>query len=1377
MEDHNMRYREVIPNQSVEEKWKEITLTFGGTQSTLQDIRIPDKAGGFGYENRSYPESRNRFIYWRTSHDVLELSEMSLDLNLIDNNVRYKFSESPILAVSICELVDFVVILVATVSSVHRLYYPHPNQLHKSHGLDTKCMSIFKEASVTQARDPLTFHMIGTPSSTNQPIAHSAACGMDPMGSEAYFALAWQNSLTLFTMNCSNGHTLAMELRQSTVVPRILSNFTGVLRGKNTSNNQCVNSLVFYLMGDEMVLFALYRDNFLRMWSLGNGQCLATINCHEESTEPRFQSPQNSTLRSGCSNTICAFMSYTSGCEFVIISILPDPLGGTNHSLNLINIILAPNYDLVDYQLTENRIWGLFCNSEGEYKVSSVSLVPGNGVNWVSAGLESLPDRFSVQMEMTTDARQAYCSYIFQPGRFQRSIIAKALVTFRRSNILPDTNYPINLLKDRVCNAVATEIENEIRGLELPDEEYIEISLQFWERFYSCCEQYHMKACQPIGLIPLELESLETVCIVKKNMFSLLRQCEFLEHCMLSGSQDAEDLGQIPKDFAGNSQKMDNLMKLVTILADIEQQIPDEDKLDIDRRLYQLQMPINIVDKLVEDMLAGEHDKTPLSRTFLTQIRQQALNIKNVPEAMHTLLEALRLDFGSHEDMQALPDPLEQISQSHVRNLFASQFGISLVAESLQQIATIRYILCRNLLILQHILIDTTALSSDILENIRSHKIPETEVFVQAYFVIVWIAKTSADPGLMSNALDSSINRLNNLHLSDARQYLLKTTQPCSLLELFLKSKGWQMTLEHYVSGNYRMLMDNKQQMTLLPLATIVGQLVWPVSGNFAFGAWLIGSCQHIHIQDYVRLLNGWCEWNNCSRQFILGVSMLDSGEVEKAYDLFIQASRGVYTEPFLMDKIIGQDVDGEVTTGEAIVMYYLKVIRLFEQYNALHCVIRLAQSAIQLLMPKHPQLAMFQSIMFTNHLALNHYEEAYHALISNVEPSRRKDYLRELVMCLFHKKRLDLLMRFPYIGLQDELESIIETRARSMPIEDNIHYNFLYAFFITKDNVRKAAAVMYEQAMRFGYESNSLDAMQYRYDCLLACVNALHLVDKQYAWIAKPVSSKEDNGQVDKVIVLEIEDIRRELHQIEATIILSKHRRELSTILKVGPDELVALLATSRLFTAAVKLARAFKITPTIVMENLASACVHASSEQSNEVWMWLQENDLADLPLKNSPMAMAWNLLEKLLVENEVSGTTILRRSVAKRILHLGAFLPHWLFLSYKKDNPSELLHLFVIHGHLVEATDFAVAYITSMLGNNYEAFGLRNSLLSNEAALCFPVQDIDLLLHALKLNFDYDTEYEEAHKKLINIVDEYLQAAESVSNNKIQYELQRS
>lgn len=63
----------------------------------------------------------------------------------------------------------------------------------------------------------------------------------------------------------------------------------------------------------------------------------------------------------------------------------------------------------------------------GEFNVSSFSLVSIQTSDWVSAGLEMLPERF-IKVEQGMDPRQAYCAYIFYPGRFQRDVIDKALI-------------------------------------------------------------------------------------------------------------------------------------------------------------------------------------------------------------------------------------------------------------------------------------------------------------------------------------------------------------------------------------------------------------------------------------------------------------------------------------------------------------------------------------------------------------------------------------------------------------------------------------------------------------------------------------------------------------------------------------------------------------------------------------------------------------------------------------------------------------------------------------------------------------------------------------------------------------------------------------
>lgn len=42
----------------------------------------------------------------------------------------------------------------------------------------------------------------------------------------------------------------------------------------------------------------------------------------------------------------------------------------------------------------------------------------------------------------------------------------------------------------------------------------------------------------------------------------------------------------------------------------------------------------------------------------------------------------------------------------------------------------------------------------------------------------------------------------------------------------------------------------------------------------------MIGSCQHVLIQEYVRLLNSWCEWNNCSSKSIF----FNLSSIQKGY-------------------------------------------------------------------------------------------------------------------------------------------------------------------------------------------------------------------------------------------------------------------------------------------------------------------------------------------------------------------------------------------------------------------------------------------------------------------------------------------------------------
>lgn len=92
--------------------------------------------------------------------------EISLDLNLENNCVRYKFDDSPVLSVSIFETENCVIILVATVCSIHRLTFPHPNKINGKN--DTLPLSIFNDVSANSSRNPSSFYVIGQAASSSK---------------------------------------------------------------------------------------------------------------------------------------------------------------------------------------------------------------------------------------------------------------------------------------------------------------------------------------------------------------------------------------------------------------------------------------------------------------------------------------------------------------------------------------------------------------------------------------------------------------------------------------------------------------------------------------------------------------------------------------------------------------------------------------------------------------------------------------------------------------------------------------------------------------------------------------------------------------------------------------------------------------------------------------------------------------------------------------------------------------------------------------------------------------------------------------------------------------------------------------------------------
>lgn len=1398
--EYTLGYREVIPDQTLPDKWKEITLCTGSSQSTLQDIKVPERAGGYCYKDTGKHFTRNRFICWRITHDVLEFVENSLDVNLANNRVRYKFTDTPILdGISIHETVNSVIILVVTVSSIHKLSFAHPDKIHKQEQLyeatvNLTIQSIFSEASMQSTTDPRTFHVIPTAGSTNSPVAHAAASWLIMPQEEALFAVAYNSGIILLLrLDTISGLVHTSELKQESIVPRFLSGIATAFRGR-TADVEPAMSLVMHTYGSDVYLFALCREGQLRMWSCNRAQSITGIDVGVNGNTTG-QSIQNHGLKKTTNSTdelyLCAYFKLEIRCEFTILKVAQE--AGMFKLLRMCTL-LAPNQYLVDFSFTTTRLWTVWRTTDIDTVAVMHAQLPldNNGqVNceWHSAVLAQPPDKDYIMSDSSTDPRQAYINYIFHPGQFSLTDITRALSIYRKCNFLADINLSPAILKERVCMAVEAEIQAEVMDYELMDEDYLEIVNRCWSKFYSCVLQYHLNGSRPVGL--LLLHNVYGTILLKKASFSLLRPMEPLEHLMLCNETSCTSQFKSMPIFSQDINMCQDLITLMSALVILEEKLSDDLKFAFEKELYQLKSPDIITQNLLSKLIFKK-DHPFSDFDFQLELHHRLEKVKDITSAMALLLEALTYNLGQPSD--ELDTDKRQTERyktlQNINYLFGSQLGISTVSEVVTQITVLRFSICRNLLILQQIALSQPELfDSQSLHVIKSSLAPRTVVLTQAYYIVVWICESNASITPSPALLETSIQRLSLMKLSDGRSTIWQRQhRSFSLLELFIQY-GMKQHMYKLVDNTN---LDSSNLIPwhsgMLSYVTLVAQLIWPISGIFFFPEWLLSSCQFLLVQEYVRLLSTWCEWNGASRKFILAISLLEMGEPQKACDYFLRASKGVFVDAYLSDLLLPINVTSE---SSALVHYYLKVIEMFDQHGASDCIIELAMTALTIADKDDPNLPTFHSIIFAQHLNLQHYIEAYNCLNTNPDSARRVDCLRQLVVTLFNQKKLAELVSFPYVDMYHHLEKIMETRARSVDLMENNYYDFLYSFHVNKGNVRKAASIMYEQAMRLSQEPHSLMNVARQTHCLLACLNALHLVNEKYRWIVRPaidqdcfkeryVPAKKRTLEGDEILpsnmrkqieVLELQDIKREYVLAEAKLKLMKLNPDIHTT-KTCPSEIVAVMSSVGLYVDALRVCEHYNISKASVLECLASRCIQLSQQDDPAACEWLKLHDVFDLGISSLRTDdVAWKLLQHLTLTHEKDGESEIHKAVARKLFHRGTYLPEWLSSSYTKRNPAELLRLMIQMGRLEEAGQFSLEYIKAIMGTGKECFGYKVPLLATGPSVYLPLNTLEYLLLELEHASKEDAEYSEVYESLQKALESYVKNAERISVNMIQ------
>ncbi|KAK0152332.1 Nuclear pore complex protein Nup160 [Merluccius polli] len=1340
-------------------RFREITVNLG-LSALPGGIKYPDCAGGFHYEDNGKLLSitSNRSIHWSASGDTVQLVEQSLDTNLLNNAVRLKLVHCSVLpgGVHIQETLNNVVILIVTNQSVHRLILPHPSRMYRSELVaELQMQSVFTDVGKLSLQDPAHSAVIPTPAGqTTTPCASTAWLSRQ---GEAHYALTSPaGGILILTLppNDTQGGMSMVELKRSTVMQRLAGWMPTAIRGEQLPGDLAL-CLAVRELEDDSFLFALCQDHKLRMWSLREQSCLMEADMLEYMPAckgGRRVTGQGHRLRVSFSSTtglcLAVYLAAPHSGQFTVLQLVGTD--NNRYSLDHISSLFSTQETLVDFALTSTDIWGVWVDDSNTTIVKYINYEHNTAGQWNQVFVQPPPEE-EVHIGVDQDPRETYLDVLFSPLRFTASAIVKALQIYRRGSER-SADLPWEALKREVTLAVENELQSSVTEFEFSQEEYRQLQVEFWSKFYACCLQYQEALAMPLGLTVSPHTSM--VCLLKKGFVSYLLPCFAVDHLYLSCDEYlfSEEETAITED----PEVGRDVLQLVQCLRLVSDSVSGDMAYEMEKALDHLQSPERAAELVLENMLANDGDN------IIEDIQDKLQDVRNPTAAMIVLLREMDLESDAELGGEGALAPGQSLSvRLGLSQLYGGSTAVVVACQAVCQMAMTRALFCRDLLILQKLYLrlgDNVFLGGGAqLLQLQQDLIPRSSHLLSSYHLLTHTSQSLAS-SIPLDIIDANLQHLSVLELSDtpALSSNRSVLSPQTVVELFYQT----VARKTIISQIYTQQQSTSPGSALLHwphmvsnVVHLLAQLLWPSNPSFQFPECLMANCQYTQLQEYVRLIGPWCQVNVGSCRFMLGQCYLANGEGQKALQCFQEAASEVEKEEFLV-KLTASDEEDTATTPR--LQYYNKVLRLLEDVGLPELVIHMATLAITEAVNDIRSQAALWTRIFKHHLDLGHNSQAYEALTQNPDSSRQLDCLRQLVVVLCERSQLQDLVQFSYVNLHDEVVSIIESRARAVDLLAHNYYELLYAFHINRHNYRKAGTVMFEYGMRLGREVRTQRGLQKQVNCYLAALNCLRLIRPQYAWIVQPSTGAvcERPGASPKrkydgefaadpvkrqVDILELGDLEKEYILARSRLTLAQHDPPSAAIAgSASAVEMVALLVQVGLFDCALSLCQTFKLPLTPVFEGLAFKCIklqYGGEESQNEAWNWLAANQLSTIinTKESSATDEAWRLLASYL-ERHSSRSARHHRDVINKLLAHGLPLPDWLINAYKGVDAASLLRLYLNYDLLEEAAELVLEYVDALLGKGHQYFGIEMPLSATAPLVWLPYTAIDQLLQAL-------------------------------------------
>ncbi|MGH0170041.1 UNVERIFIED_CONTAM: hypothetical protein FKN15_058434 [Acipenser sinensis] len=932
-------------------------------------------------------------------------------------------------------------------------------------------------------------------------------------------------------------------------------------------------------------------------------------------------------------------------CVFQLVS-----TESNRYSLDHISSLFATQETLIDFSLTSTDVWALWQDDENQTIVKYINF-----------------------------------EHLFSPSQFTTTALVKALQIYRRGGEkILDLSW--EALKKEVTVAVENELQGSVTEYEFSQEEYRQLQVEFWSKFYACCLQYQEALSSPLALHVNPRTAM--VCLLKKGYISFLIPCFAVDHLYLCSeghlSNEEEETPVTDGGYQCRERAVHllldpdaarDILQLVQCLRLIRESVTEEMACVMEKALEHMQSPERAAEQVLECLLSSDHDNV------IEDVQNKMQAIQNPVNAMTILLREM-----NYEIETPMEDNLGAVQPLNVRmslsQLFGSSAAVHLVGQAVCQNAMTRFLLCRDLLILQQLYLH---LGGEVyfgedgqLYQLQQDLVSRTSHCLCSYYLVRW-ASRCLSTAVPMDTLEANLQHLSVLDMSDSPALTpnKSVSSPQTVVELFFQT----VARKHII---YQIYAQPDAPLT----------------------------------QEHIRLISPWCQVNVGSCRFVLGQCYLATGEGHKALQCFQEAATEVGKEEFL-DRLIGGSDEEEAASAPRL-QYYNKVLRLLEDVGLPELVIQLSTMAISEATDVRSQLDCLRQLVVVlcersqlHDLVEFPYVNLHDEVVTIIESRARAVDLMthnyyELLYAFHinrHNYRKAGTVMFEYgMRLGREVRTL-----NGLQKQVNCYLCALNCLRL----IRPEYAWIVQPASGGVYERPGASPKR-NYDGECA---------------ANPAGRQ--------IEILELKDLQKEYILARNRMTLAQHDPNSAAIAgNASAVEMVALLVQAGLFDAALSLCQTFKLSLPPVFEGLAFKCIklqYGGEAIQSEAWDWLAANQLSSVisTKESSATDEAWRLLSSYLERYKCQNGQY-HRCVINKLLSHGVPIPNWLEI-----DAAGLLRLYLNYDLLEEAAELVLEFVDALLGKGHQYFGIERPLSATAPLVWLPYLAIDQLLQALGEN----------------------------------------